>query len=38
MVLENAFCQNAICTPSGTSIMIGQGGIVNDCLHVAFPS
>lgn len=31
MVMENAFCQNAICTPSRASIMTGQGSAVNGC-------
>jgi arylsulfatase A-like enzyme len=30
MVMENAFCQNAICTPSRASIMTGQSSAVND--------
>lgn len=29
MVMENAFCQNAICTPSRASIMTGQSSAVN---------
>ncbi|VGO18298.1 sulfatase family protein [Pontiella sulfatireligans] len=32
MVMENAFCQNAICTPSRSSIMTGQGNAVNGCI------
>lgn len=31
MVMENAFCQNAICTPSRASIMTGQCSAVNGC-------
>ncbi|MDZ8117825.1 sulfatase family protein [Pontiella agarivorans] len=31
MVMENAFCQNAICTPSRASIMTGQSSAVNGC-------
>lgn len=29
MVMENAFCQNAICTPSRAAIMTGQSAAVN---------
>ncbi|MDZ8120034.1 sulfatase family protein [Pontiella agarivorans] len=31
MVMENAFCQNAICTPSRACIMTGQSSAVNGC-------
>lgn len=31
MLMENAFCQNAICTPSRASIMTGQSSAVNGC-------
>ena len=31
MVMENAFCQNAICTMSRASIMTGQCSAVNGC-------
>ncbi|VGO20415.1 sulfatase family protein [Pontiella sulfatireligans] len=31
MVMENAFCQNAICTPSRACIMTGQSNAVNGC-------
>lgn len=29
MVMENAFCQNSICTPSRAAIMTGQGAALN---------
>ena len=32
MVMENAFCQNAICTPSRAAIMTGQSAAVNGCV------
>ncbi|VGO12479.1 Arylsulfatase [Pontiella desulfatans] len=32
MVMENAFCQNAICTPSRAAIMTGQSAAVNGCI------
>ncbi len=32
MVMENAFCQNAICTPSRACIMTGQSSAVNGCI------
>ncbi|MDZ8117006.1 sulfatase [Pontiella sp. NLcol2] len=35
MVMENAFCQNAICTPSRASIMTGQSSAVNGCPTLA---
>ncbi len=31
VVMENAFCNNAICTPSRASIMTGQYSAVNGC-------
>ncbi|TWT84094.1 Arylsulfatase [Planctomycetes bacterium CA13] len=31
MLMNNAFCQNAICTPSRASIMTGQSSAVNGC-------
>ena len=37
MVMENTFCQNAICTPSRASIMTGQGSAVNGCPRLGSP-
>jgi arylsulfatase A-like enzyme len=37
MVMENAFCQNAICTPSRASIMTGQSSAVNGCPRLGSP-
>jgi arylsulfatase A-like enzyme len=31
VLMKNAFCQNAICTPSRASIMTGQSSAVNGC-------
>ncbi|NJB83671.1 sulfatase family protein [Wenyingzhuangia aestuarii] len=31
VIMTNAFCQNAICTPSRASIMTGQSSAVNGC-------
>lgn len=31
VVMENAFCQNAICTPSRATIITGQSSAVNGC-------
>ncbi|WP_139957653.1 sulfatase family protein [Flavicella sediminum] len=31
VLMKNAFCQNAICTPSRASIMTGQSSSVNGC-------
>lgn len=37
MVMENAFCQNAICTPSRANIMTGQSSAVNGCPRLGSP-
>ena len=39
MVMENAFCQNGICTPSRATIMTGQSSAVNGVttLHETLP-
>lgn len=37
MVMENAFCQNSICTPSRASIMTGQSSAVNGCTVLGDP-
>lgn len=39
VVMTNAFCQNAICTPSRSSIITGQSSAVNGCptLNDALP-
>ncbi|MBK1875785.1 sulfatase family protein [Pelagicoccus mobilis] len=39
MLMENAFCQNGICTPSRAAIMTGQSAAVNGCatLHDPLP-
>ena len=37
MVMENAFCQNAICTPSRATIMTGQSSAVNGCPRLGSP-
>ncbi|WP_222846157.1 sulfatase family protein [Pontiella sulfatireligans] len=34
MVMENAFCQNSICTPSRASILTGQSSAVNGCIDL----
>ncbi|MDF7825094.1 sulfatase [Pontiellaceae bacterium B12227] len=35
MVMENAFCQNGICTPSRAAIMTGQSAAVNGCITLS---
>lgn len=37
VVMENAFCTNAICTPSRASIMTGQYAAVNGCTTLKIP-
>ncbi|MFD2255218.1 sulfatase [Luteolibacter algae] len=37
ILMENAFCQNAICTPSRASIMTGQSSAVNGCPTLGDP-
>lgn len=37
MVMENAFTQNAICTPSRAMIMTGQSSAVNGCPRLGSP-
>jgi arylsulfatase A-like enzyme len=37
LVMENAFCHNAICTPSRASIMTGQYSSINGCTTLGVP-